>query len=236
MPPLDPDTDAAVTAHWRAAAAGRALFNGRVFCADAVTPGTLTGHWTEYRRIVAQMADPGLIAVLRIRSLAVCGVLCCPDGIVVGRREAGSIYQPGLWQLPPAGSVDHGAARPGGADWRHAILGELQEELGIPPEAAAQLTPFCLVQHPTGVLDLGIRIDTAMSATEILARHTTLGDGEYDRLRIIPQPDLMSTIEAEGGELVPAAALLLQSLPAYTNRATGLIPIALRIDCFCPFS
>jgi hypothetical protein len=218
MPVLDPATDAAVTAHWEVAAAGRALFNGRVFSADTITPGTLAGHWTEYRRIVAQMADPGLISVLRIRSLAVCGVLCCPDGIVVGRREPRSVYQPGLWQLPPAGSVDHGAGRPGGADWRHAILAELQEELGMPPESAARLTPFCLVQHPTGVLDLGIRIDTAMSATEILARHTSLGDGEYDQLRIIPQADLIGTIESEGETLVPAATLFLRELPEYPTR------------------
>ncbi len=218
MPALDPAIDAVVTTHWEAAAAGRALFNGRVFSADTITPGTITGHWTEYRRIVAQMADPALFAVLRIRSLAACGVLCCPDGIVIGRREPRSLYQPGLWQLPPAGSVDHGAATPGGADWRHAILAELQEELGIPPSAAAALTPFCLVQHPTGVLDLGIRIDTAMSATEIMARHATLGDGEYDALRIIAQPDVITTIEAEGSVLVPAAALFIRELPGSPTR------------------
>ena len=213
MAPLDAATEAAVAAHWVAAQAGRNLFNGRVFCADAIAPAVLSGHWTEYRRLVAQMAEPALIDVLRIRSLAVCGVLCCPDGVVIGRREAGSLYQPGLWQLPPAGSVDHGAATPGGADWRHAILAELHEELGVPPEAAEALTPFCLLQHPTGVLDLGIRIDTAMGATEIMARHRTLGDGEYDQLRIIPQAELLASIRAEGGELVPAAAVFLHNLP-----------------------
>ena len=205
--------DARVEAHWAAAAAGRALFNGRVFCADGVSSAVLQGHWTEYRRIVAQMAEPALFETLRIRSVAVCGVLCCPDGIVVGRREGGSVYQPGLWQLPPAGSIDHGAAIPGGADWRHAILAELQEELGMPPDAAAALRPFRLVQHPTGVLDMGIRIDTPMSATEIMARHRTLGDGEYDRLRILPQDGLLDAIQAEGGALVPAAALFLAHLP-----------------------
>ncbi len=218
MPPLDPAIDAAVTALWAEACQAHALFNGRVFSADSITPEAITGHWTEYRRIVAQMADPTLFDVLRIRSLAASGVLCCPDGIVIGRREPGSHYQPGLWQLPPAGSIDHGAAISGtssraGASWRHAILAELQEELGIPPEAAARLTPFCLVQHPTGVLDLGIRIDTTMGSTEIMARHSTLGDGEYDQLRIIPRLNLLATIEAAGGQLVPAATLFLRTMP-----------------------
>jgi 8-oxo-dGTP pyrophosphatase MutT (NUDIX family) len=216
MPPLDPETDRAVAAHWATARAGRALFNGRVFSADVITPERLTGHWTEYRRVVAQMAEPPLFATLRVRSLAVCGVLCCPDGIVLGRREARSIYQPGLWQLPPAGSVDHGAARPGGADWRQAILAELQEELGIPPEAATSLLPFCLVQHPTGVLDLGIRIDTAMGATEIMARHVALGDGEYDALRILPSDRLLATIQPD--RLVPSAYRFLRNLPPDPTR------------------
>jgi 8-oxo-dGTP pyrophosphatase MutT (NUDIX family) len=213
MPALDAETEAVVEAHWLRAAAGRALFNGRVFCADEISAGTLHGHWTEYRRIVAQMAEPALFEVLHIRSVAVCGVLCCPDGIVVGRREAGSVYQAGLWQMPPAGSVDHGAAIEGGADWRAAVLAELQEELGVPPEAAQAMTPFLLVQHPTGVLDMGIRIDTAMSATEILARHCTLGDGEYDQLRVIPRAELPAAIASEGGALVPAAGLFLRHLP-----------------------
>src|SRR5436305_6066904 len=131
MPELSPALDATVERHWREACRHRALFNGQVFCADRIGPERIEGHWTEYRRAVAQMADPALRRVLRIRSLAVCGVLRCRDGVAVGRREAASVYQAGLWQLPPAGSVDSGAAEPGGASWQRALVGELQEELGI---------------------------------------------------------------------------------------------------------
>lgn len=213
MPSLSEPLEAAVAAHWRRATTTHPLFNGRVFCAEIVTPALITGHWTEYRRVVAQMADPGLFHQLHVRSVAVCGVLCCADGIVIGRRHTGSIYQPGLWQLPPAGSVDLGAATPTGADWRRALLAELQEELGLPPTVVTALTPLCLVQHPTGVLDLGVRIDTSLGATEIHARHRTLGDGEYDDLRVLPRADLIGAIEQDGGQLVPAARLFLGSLP-----------------------
>ena len=201
MPPLAPALDAIVSAHWARATARCPLFNGRVFCAEGITPGLITGHWTEYRRIVALMADPGLFPAMPVRSVAVCGVVCCPEGIVVGRRHPGSIYQPGRWQLPPAGSVDHGAATPGGADWRRALLAELQEELGMSAGTAAAITPLALIQHPTGVLDLGFRIDTPLGAAEILERHRTAGDGEYDQLRILPRPGLAATIESEGGRL-----------------------------------
>src|ERR1700736_3072236 len=114
MPELSPDTDAVVEELWQAAcqrgAAGGAgrLFNGRVFSADTITPHLVTGHLTEFRRIVAQMERPGLLS-LGVRPLAVCGVLRCADGVVVGRRHQAAIYQAGMWQLPPAGSVDAGA-------------------------------------------------------------------------------------------------------------------------------
>ena len=214
MPALDPAIDARVEAHWQRAQAGRSLFNGRVFCVTGRAVSVLSGHWTEYRRVVAQMAEPGLFDTLRIRSLAVCGVLCCPGGVVVGRREATSLYQAGLWQLSPAGSVDDGAAIPGGADWRQAILAELLEELGLPPASVGALTPFCLVQHPAGVLDLGIRVDTDLDAAEIMSRHRSNGNGEYEALRILPQDQLLATVAAEGGTLVPAAALLLANMPS----------------------
>ena len=94
MPKLPPDTELAVERLWQAAsrrvAAGGAgrLFNGRVFSADTITPQLVTGHLTEFRRIVAQMEQPKLFADLGVRPLAVCGVLRCAGGeVVMGRRH-----------------------------------------------------------------------------------------------------------------------------------------------------
>ena len=94
MPPLPDWLDRRIDALWAAAAArvdaGGAgpLFNGRVFCAETITPRLINGHMTEYRRLVAQMEDNTLFDALRIRSLAACGVIRCADGILVGRRPA----------------------------------------------------------------------------------------------------------------------------------------------------
>jgi hypothetical protein len=114
MPALSSAVDLEVERLWQAArqrvAAGGAgrLFNGRVFSADTITPDLITGHLTEFRRIVAQMERPELFAELGVRPLAVCGVLRCANGVVAGRRHSAAIYQAGMWQLPPAGSVDAG--------------------------------------------------------------------------------------------------------------------------------
>lgn len=215
MPPLAPALEEDVERHWQAACRERLLFNGTVFCAERTAPDRVDGHWTEYRRQVAQMRDHGLRGALAIRSLSVCGVLCCRDGVVLGRRQADAIYEAGLWQLPPAGSVDFAAAEPGGASWRRALLAELTEELGLPPASVTRLVPLCLVQHPSGVLDLGIRMDTALAGAEVAQAHRLRGNQEYDRLLIAPQQTLHRRLAAEGGQLVTSAHAFLARL----NRA-----------------
>ena len=58
MPALPRSLDHAIEALWTAAArrveaggAGR-LFNGQVFSIDAISPSLITGHMTEYRRVI----------------------------------------------------------------------------------------------------------------------------------------------------------------------------------------
>lgn len=209
MPSLAPELDAVVERHWQEACGQRTLFNGQVFCADRISAELIEGHWTEYRRAVAQMADPALREALRIRSLAVCGVLQCRDGVAVGRRERASVYQAGLWQLPPAGSVDAGAAEPGGASWAQALLGELREELGIDAAEVTGMRPLCLVQHPSGVLDLGIEIMTALSGADVLAAHRARGNREYELLLVVEAAQVAARVSAEGGRLVESAFAFL---------------------------
>ena len=215
MPALSPALDAVVERHWAAACARRPLFNGRVFSADVIEPDVILGHWTEYRRVVAQMADTGLCAALGVRSLAVCGVVCGPDGVAVGRREARSAYQQGLWQMPPAGSVDlsaseGGTAESGGASWRVALNAELREEMGMGAEHVLGMRPLCVVEHPTGVLDLGVRIDTGLGREALLRCHAEAPDQEYDRMLVVPPGEMAARVAAEGGVLVPSAAPFLR--------------------------
>ena len=84
MPPLPAWLEAEIDRLWAEAQArtGGKLFNGRVFCADVITPRLICGHWSEYRREVAQIARHDLYPVLGQRSLAVGGVVRCADGIV----------------------------------------------------------------------------------------------------------------------------------------------------------
>jgi hypothetical protein len=218
MPDLSPALDAKVEALWRAAAqrvaaggAGR-LFNGRVFSADVITPDAITGHLTEFRRIVAQMEDPSLFQALGVRPLAVCGVVHGAAGVVFGRRHAAAIYQAGMWQLPPAGSVDAHAVDDGGVvALNRQVLSELREELGLTPDAVGTPVPLCVVEHPgSHVSDLGLALPCALDAAAICAAHATLGDGEYAALRIVPLPELTAFIAEAGEAMVPPALEFLR--------------------------
>jgi hypothetical protein len=214
MPPLPPALDAEVERLWTAAQrrlSGR-LFNGRVFSADVITPHLVCGHWTEFRRIVAQMDRHDLFPLLGLRSLAVGGVVACPDGVVFGRRPVDAVYQAGEWQLPPAGSVDGSAAGPeGSVDVRRQFYGELREELGLDAAAVGEPRLLCLVEHPgSRVLDLGVAVRTTLSAAEIRAAHAARGNAEYGALEVVPLAELPAFLDRAGGALNGQARALLR--------------------------
>ena len=218
MPPLPPALDARVEALWTRAAArvedggaGR-LFNGRIFSIDALAPDLITGHLTEYRRLVAQAEDHGLFPELGIRSLAVCGVLRCADGLAIGRRPPAAVYQPGMWQLCPAGSVDEGALRNDGTmDLRGQLLTEIREELGLGAETIRGIVPLCVVEHPgSHVSDLGMAAEVALDGPAVLIAHRERGNGEYDPLRIVPVSGLPAFVAWAGEALVPPAPVFLR--------------------------
>jgi hypothetical protein len=226
MPSLSPTLDARIDALWAHAAAqveaggsGR-LFNGQVFSIDTIAPHRITGHLTEYRRVVARIEDQALFPEPGIRSFAACGVLRCSGGVAIGRRPKSAIYQPGMWRLCPARSVDGGSRRADETmDYRARLLTELREELGLEPEVVEEITPLCLVEHPgSHVCDLGMAIDTTLGPDAILEAHRSRGNDEYDPLRIVPIPELPAFVEWAGNTLIPCAQVFL-------TRA-GLLPQA----------
>ena len=219
MPALSADAEAAVESLWQAAQrrAGGRLFNGRVFSADAIRPDRVEGHWTEFRRVVAQMDRPALFATLGVRPLAVNGLITGADFVVFGRRPDGAIYQPGEWQLPPAGSIDPGAATGDAADPVAQLRAELTEELGMPPDAVQTPRALAIVEHPgSHVCDLGIAVATDWDEAAIRAAHAARGNGEYAALEMVPRAALPGFLARHAGRVTGQA-------PAFLARA-GLVP------------
>jgi len=187
-----------------------------VFSADALSPTEIAGHLTEYRRIVAQMERPALFDDLRLRPLAVCGVLRCDGGLVFGRRHLDAVYQPGMWQLPPAGSVDAGAVDAAGmVDVRSQFMAELREELGLAASAVSEPRTVCVVEHAgSHVLDLGLELATTLPAGRLVTLHRDSGNGEYDPLVVVPEARLAAFVASS--DVVPSSVVFLRRL--------GLLP------------
>jgi len=198
MPPLPDALEAEVEAIWAQARAARpGLFNGRVFTAENITPSGITGHWTEFRRVFAQMRAPALFGVLGLRPLAVVGVLRTPGGVLLGQRAHDAIYQPGRWQTCPAGSVESrgGEER---VDLAAQILAEAEEELGLPPASVAAGAALVAVEHPrTHILDIALALETRLHLPEILTLWQNRANREYATLDVLPPDGMAAAVDDE---------------------------------------
>ncbi|GEB02908.1 NUDIX hydrolase [Gluconobacter roseus] len=186
MPELSPELEARVTRHWDEALRKHpALYNGRVFCADTIGPDVITGHWSEYRRVLAQMQEPDLYGPDVLRPLAVVGLLRTTDGIVIGQRSEKSIYLPGYWQGTPAGNVE---SRDGEADIDLAaqLIAECREELGLTDAECRVGRCLLACEHPnTHIVDVGMEITVPLDFKALQERCHRLGNAEYRALMLV---------------------------------------------------
>jgi hypothetical protein len=211
---VPPALEPAIEAAWAAAQAraGGRLFNGRVFSVSALSANRIAGQLVEYRLAVAGFADPALAAALGVRPLSVCGVLRMRDGILFGRRQLGATYEAGLWQTPPAGSVDAGAVRGGQVDAVGQIRTELAEEIGLEWGRILACRAITLVVHAaSGVHDLAFLLETDATFSEVATCQAAAGCAEYVELRAVPEAALAGFLAVEGGRMVPAAPLFLRA-------------------------
>ena len=213
-PALPPGLETEVQGLWEAEQERRSnpLFNGRILSASDIAPSRITGHVVEYRRWVAQRARPDLFVALRVRPVAVSGLLQCADGVVFGRRAGTTTQDAGMWELVPSGGVDTSdVERMSRADIRGQILTELHEEVGLTPDKVTEVMPFCLVDdHDSHVIDIGIGLKApGLAADEVLRAHRESGSGEYGELAVVAQEHLAEFIERMSPGVVSVSLALL---------------------------
>jgi hypothetical protein len=156
--------------------------------------------------------------------MAVGGAIRGPDGVVIGQRPARAVYQAGMWQLPPAGSIDTGAAAADGTtiDFTRQVLTELAEELGMAAHTVRIARPLCIVEHAgSHVCDLGVMIETHLTAEEIAVCHARAPDAEYGTLRVIPLAELDGFVTAAGASLTPQARVFLTRMGLLDSESSG---------------
>lgn len=216
--PLGPALERRVEGLWRQEQAKRAapLFNGELLSVVSIAPPRIEACVAEYRCFIAQRGDPSLSAQLRVRPLAVSGLLRCWDGVVFGRRAATSTQDAGRWELVPSGGVDRRALWPDGrVDVVGHLVDELHEEIGCAPTAVTSAEPFLLVEDiANGVVDIGIDLALDLDAASVLAAHGG-ATNEYDALKVVKVSDVAGFVEQADAPLVEVSLALL--------RARGLL-------------
>jgi hypothetical protein len=225
-PPLDDALDAKVSQLWEDGLDGQkaksgtsneddegGLFNGTLFNVHRVELAehghVIYGGWTEYRRFYAQQQQPDLYGQLRVRPLAVTGLLACQDGIVVGQRSGFVFQDANKWELTPSGSIDHGMAMADDTvSFKRAVLTELEEELGLQNEALVYPPhPFALVQdNKTHVIDIGLSLMCNHTEKEIQAAYRKIPSPqrEYRQINVVTLDELGDSIE-----LTPVSSALI---------------------------
>ena len=214
-----PEVERAVATAWQAERARRpTLFDGTLFSVDRFSAARIAGRFVPYRYLVGQRARPELFESLRVRPLAVSGVLACADGIVFGRRAAGLTDDSGMWELVPSGGVDAQAADSSGrVDLRRQIMVELAEEVGLAPGDISATEFFCAVEDSVShTIDIGIALSSPLAADAVRARHARAGHAEYPEIQIIAGDGIADFVAGLGDGLLAASRALL--------ARRGLIP------------
>ncbi|BCI67106.1 phosphohydrolase [Acetobacter aceti] len=209
-PALTPDVEQRVQTIWDDSRAHRpTLFNGRIFCMERITPDCIEGYWTEYRRALAQMADPTIFGDTPLHQLAVCGLLRCADGIILGRRHPSSLYLGGFWQSPPAGTFEmREKGQP--LSLAHQILAEAEEELGLTSQDVSAGAPRLAVTHSrTAIVDIGIPLMTSLSFAVVREKWLSGANREYDQLTVITDDQIDNW--RQRGDVLPTTRALLHT-------------------------
>jgi hypothetical protein len=216
-PTIGPDIEARVDEIWQREKELRShdLHNGRLFSVDYCDAKTIVGWLSEYRYFLAQRREPSLHAALRIKPLAVTGILSCSDGVLFGRRSGRSEMDAGCWELVPSGGVDDAAVGSAGqVSLERCILIELEEETGIgASELSAHPRAVALVENPQShVTDVGIMLATGSSAAQIQHRFAALENREYSELEIVAPADVRAFRRNRADSLGAVSAALLDIL------------------------
>jgi hypothetical protein len=135
---------------------------------------------------------PALFARLRVRPLAVSGLLTCKGGVVFGRRAADVAFDPGCWELAPSGGVAPESANAAGRiDLARQIKIELEEEVGLAAAEVAEPEILCAIEDDeTRVVDIGIALASPLVGAEVRSRHARRSNREYAELAVVAPDDV----------------------------------------------
>jgi len=154
-----------------------------------------------------------LAASLDLHSLAVTGVLEGEGRVLLGRRSGQVAHYNGLLEFAPAGTLEARGAAPGDPiDFRHQLLVELQEELGIGADQVEACQPLGLVGDPgLRCWDIVCRL-RLRDPRSVISLAGQVPSSEHDQLRVLDHAALAELLDESPGALVPSSASIAEAL------------------------
>jgi len=213
--PVDRDVAARIAEIWKSGQAvpGSAKHDGTLVSLVSRTKDEWQCLRVAYSWFFAQRREPSLFEKLKVRPLAVTGLITCGDGYLVGRRGGKVEQDAGLWELLPAGGLDEAAIRPD--DTIDPIKGlsiEWTEETGCPagfigidPKIVAWVE-----DQETHVVDLVIEAGCNQPFEVVEECFRNADSDEYTQIACLSASQIMSGTK---GRFAGVSKLIVSQLP-----------------------
>ncbi|MFZ5425354.1 MAG: hypothetical protein ACOZEN_00125 [Thermodesulfobacteriota bacterium] len=214
MPQPSPEALERADSIWETLKASRpGLFDGTLFSLDRFESGAAVGFVARYKWYAAQLEDPSLFPELRVRSLALTGVVTANGHAIFGRRRPGLAIEGGLWEFAPSGTIDGVLREPDGSvSWRGVFQEEMREELGLDIPAGLP-APFALVEDTvTNIWEMGVAAELHLDHRDVLAAWAACPAPEHSELAAVPLADVPRFLQVRGHEMVGATPFLAAAL------------------------
>lgn len=189
---------------WQIEAAKRNLFNGSVLSSLSFDSQQLRGMFVPYKYFIAQLKDPALKPILKIKPVSVSGLTLIGDNVVFAKRSPFVTQFQNYYELAPSGGIDLECVQGNQIDLRGQIKKELEEELGVSPRRVKAIKFFALIyDKEVESIDLCAEIRINPFAMHSQAR-------EYSQIITVPASELTSFVKMENEQFVPISLLILQ--------------------------
>jgi len=173
---------------------GDKLFNGEILCFSNIEGPNLNAKITEYKSFVAQLRDPNLFDDLKIKILAVSGIVTFQGRLIFGRRNKEMTQEPGKWELVPSGGMDPHETISG------QFFKELKEELNLERTSVKYCRPFLLIEDTVQhTIDIGIDAEL-MGSRQDVETLIEKGSSEYSEYQWVELGETKNFCESLGPE------------------------------------
>lgn len=213
---LSPEVEQKISEIWKTEKLkrGDGLFNSEVLSFVQVEGEVLVARITDYRTYLAQARAPHLYDVLKVRKLAVSGLVALGSQIVFGKRAMHLTQDAGKWELAPSGGVAYRAADGNGRlTVEQQFFEELEEELGLQRSMVSSFRPLLFVEDTEShVIDIGIDVELSGNRTDIEAALKRRSD-EYSEICWIDKSEIdqFCSVERQRGGIVEVSLELLKA-------------------------